>query len=76
VTAPRYRYRIISFDNERMRIEKFEDSSVRDRRAAALAAEGKAVLVCEVLDVIGGGDEGAPGPLPGPLPRRQIRHRR
>jgi hypothetical protein len=72
VTAPRYQYRVISFDNERMRIEKFEDSSVRDRRAVALAAEGKAVLVCEVLDVMGGGDEGAPGPLP----RRQIRRRR
>jgi hypothetical protein len=73
VTAPRYRYRVIAFDGERMRIEKFENSSVRDRRAASLAAEGRAVLVCEVLDVMGGGDEGAPGPPPG---RKNVRKRR
>jgi hypothetical protein len=56
-------------DGWRISVERFTDSSVRDRRAAALAAAGMAVLVCEVLVVLRGGDEGLPEP-PRPQKRR------
>jgi hypothetical protein len=57
-------------DHERIQVERFEEPIARDRRAKALVAEGKAVLICEVLDVLGGGDEGSGLPEP-PRPRRR-----
>jgi len=72
MSAPRYPLRVISFDGGgRMNVLRFTDRVLCGRKAADLAAEGLAVLVCEVKDVLNGGDEGAALPEPlAPRPRR------
>ena len=63
MNAPSYPLRIIAFDTNgefHVHVWRFVDSMLCAQKAAALAAEGKAVLICEVKDVLNGGDEGMP----------------